>query len=193
VFDDNAGIETFNSAIRAAIDNPPPAHDTRLFNILARIVLMPKFPAFDTQAIHKLFMLGGVVATAATLYLAWTLLNRIEPQAMDVLRQQILAELDLRSFHQQLQSLEAEERQAAAEYSPQQLEILRADMQVMQKETRAATEKLGQISLKRSELTANIKITLMVTLIVLSASLMLIIFGFIGWYFRIRILEEPEP
>jgi hypothetical protein len=127
----------------------------------------------------------------ATLCLAWTLLNRIEPQAMDILRQQILAELDLRSFHQQLQSLEAEERQAAADYSAQQLEILKADMQVLRQETLAATEKLGQISLERAELTGNIKITLLVTLAVLSASLMLIIFGFIGWYFRIRILEEP--
>jgi hypothetical protein len=153
---------------------------------------MPKFFAFNTQAIHKIFMAAGIVAVIATLYLAWTLLNRIEPQAMDVLRQQILAELDLQSFHQQLQNLEAEEREAAAEYSPQQLEILKADMQAMQKQTRVATEKLGQISLKRMELTGNIKITLLVTLIVLSASLMLIIFGFIGWYFRIRILEEPE-
>jgi thioredoxin-like negative regulator of GroEL len=152
---------------------------------------MPKFTAFNTQAIHKLFMLTGIVAAAATLYLAWTLLSRIEPQAMDILRQQILAELDLQSFHRQLQSLEAEERQAAADYSPQQLEILKADVQVLQKETRAATERLGQISLKRAELTGNIKITLLITLIVLSASLMLIIFGFIGWYFRIRILEEP--
>jgi hypothetical protein len=153
---------------------------------------MLKVSIFRTPAIHKIFMLLGIVATVAALYLAWTLLNRIEPQAMDILRQQIMAELDLQSFHQQLKSLETEEQQAAAEYSPQQLEILNADVQVLQKEMRAATEKLGQISLRRAELMGNIKITLLVTLIVLSASLMLIIFGFIGWYFRIRILEEPE-
>jgi hypothetical protein len=148
---------------------------------------------FRTQTIHKLFMLIGVGTTVATLSLAWTLMQRIEPQAIDVLRQQILAELDMQSFHQQLQAMKAEARTVGGEYSPQQLEILQADTQVLQKEISAASEKLQQINQKRAELTWNIKLTLLITLIVLSASLMLIIFGFIGWHFRIRILEEPEP
>jgi hypothetical protein len=152
---------------------------------------MPKFLAFNTQAIHKIFMLAGIVAVVATLYLAWTLLNRIEPEAMDVLREQLLAELDLQSFHQQLQIMEAEAQQAGGEYSPQQLEMLKADTQMLQKEIRTATEKFGQIALMRTELMDNIKITLLVILAVLSASLMLIIFGFIGWYYRIRVVEEP--
>jgi hypothetical protein len=150
---------------------------------------MPKF--FGTQTIHKLFMLIGIGTTVATLSLAWTLMQRIEPQAINVLRQQILAELDLQSFYQQLHAMEAEEQTVGGEYSPQQLEILQADTQVLQKEIRAASEKLQQINQKRAELTWNIKLTLLITLIVLSASLMLIIFGFIGWHFRIRILEEP--
>jgi hypothetical protein len=153
---------------------------------------MLKVSIFRTPVIHKIFMLSGIIAAAATLYLALALCNRIEPEAMDVLRQQILAELDLQSFHQQLQSMETEAQQAGGEYGPQQLEMLKADTQLLQKEIRAGTEKLGQIALKRTELMGNIKITLLVILAVLSASLMLIIFGFIGWYFRIRIVEEPE-
>lgn len=135
-------------------------------------------------------MLTGVMAAVATLYLAWTLLNRIEPQATDLLRRQILAELDLQSFHQQSQALEAEAQAVGGEYSARQLETLRADMQLLQNETRAAAENLRQISQRRDELAGNIKITLLITLIVLSASLMLVIFGFIGWRFRIRVVEE---
>lgn len=153
---------------------------------------MPKFFTFRTEAIHKLFMLIGIGTTIATLSLAWTLMHRIEPQTIDVLRQQILAELDLQSFLQQLQALEAEEQAVGEEYSPQQLEILQADTQVLQKEIHVAAGKLEQINRERAELARNIKLTLLITLIVLSASLMLIIFGYIGWYFRIRILEEPD-
>lgn len=145
-----------------------------------------------TPAIHKLFMLTGLAAAALTLYLAWTLLQRIEPQVMDNLREQILAELDLQSFHQQLQSLEAEGRAVGEEYSPRQLEILHSDMRALQNETLAATEKLHRINHEREELAGNIKITLFVALIVLSASLVLVIFGFIGWRFRIRVIEEAN-
>lgn len=152
---------------------------------------MPKLFASRTQTVHKLFMLTGIVAMAVTLYLAWMLMQRIEPQAIDLLRQEILAELDLQSFHQQLQALETEEKAVGGDYSPQQLEILKADMRVMHNETRAAAEKLEQMSRKRAELARNIKMTLLIIFIVLSASMMLIIFGFIGWHFRIRILEEP--
>jgi hypothetical protein len=153
---------------------------------------MPKFFTLRTQTVHKLFMLIGIGTTVATLYLAWTLMHRIEPQIIDVLRQQILAELDLQSFHQQLQAVEAEVQTVGGEYSPQQLEILQADMQVLRKEIHVAAGKLEGINLRRAELARNIKLTLLITLIVLSASLLLIIFGYIGWYFRIRILEEPD-
>ena len=146
---------------------------------------------FRTPTIHKLFMLTGVLAAVATLYLSWILLNRIEPQLTDVLRQQILAELDLQSFHQQRQALEAEEQAAGGEYSPQQMEILQSDMRALQNQTRVAVEKLEQIGRQRTGLSGNIKLTLLVILVVLSVSLMLIIFGFIGWRFRIRVVEEP--
>jgi hypothetical protein len=146
---------------------------------------------FKTENIHKLFMLAGIVAMTATLYLAWMLLQRIEPQAVDLLRQEILAELDLQSFHQQMHALETEEQAAGAEYSPQQQDILQADMRVVQQEMRAATDKLKHLNLQRAELAGNVKLTLLTIFIVLSASLMLIIFGFIGWYFRIRVVEEP--
>jgi hypothetical protein len=146
---------------------------------------------FKTPSIHKLFMLTGMLAAAATLYLAWILLNRIEPQLTDALRQQIIAELDLESLHQQRQALEAEKQAAGSEYSPQQLEILQSDMQALQNRTLAAAEKLGQIGSQRAGLYGNIKLTLLAILLVLSTSLMLVIFGFIGWHFRIRVVEEP--
>ncbi|HEX5055922.1 MAG TPA: hypothetical protein VFX02_05440 [Gammaproteobacteria bacterium] len=152
---------------------------------------MLKPSVFRTPTIHKLFMLTGVLAAAATLYLAWILLQRIEPQLTGVLRQQILAEFDLESFHQQRHALEAEERAAGGEYSPQQLEILQSDMLALESQTREAVEKLEQIGRQRAGLYGNIKLTLLAILLVLSASLMLAIFGFIGWRFRIRIVEEP--
>jgi hypothetical protein len=152
---------------------------------------MSNLSVFRTPTIHKLFMLTGVLAAAATLYLAWVLLNRIEPQLTDVLRQQILAELDLQSFHQQRQALEAEEQAAGGEYSPQQREILQSDMQALQNKTRTAAEKLEQIGRQRVGLMGSIELTLLVILVVLSASLILAIFGFIGWRFRIRVVEEP--
>lgn len=151
---------------------------------------MSKISIFRSPAVHKLFMLAGFAAVTVTIYLAWTLLNRIEPQAIDILREQILAELDMQSFYRQLQALEAEERQAGAEYSPQQLEILHSDMRALQNETRTAADNLQRLHRTREELARNIKITLLVTLTVLSASLVLIIFGFIGWRFRIRVIEE---
>jgi hypothetical protein len=141
-------------------------------------------------ATHKLFMLIGLITTAATLYLAWLLLQQIEPRAVETLREQILAELDLQSFHQQLQALEAEARTVGEEYSAQQLEILNTDTRMLWNEASIATEKLQRINRDRAELMWNIKITMFAALIVLSASLVLIIFGFIGWRFRIRVIEE---
>jgi hypothetical protein len=136
-------------------------------------------------------MLAGTIAVAATLCLAWMQLQRIETRTFDILHRQILSELDLQSFHQQLQALETEERATAGEYSPQQLEILQADMQVLGKEIQAATERLRRISLQRDEVAQNVVITLCLSLIALSAGIMLVIFGFIGWRYRIRVVEEP--
>jgi hypothetical protein len=120
------------------------------------------------------------------------LLQQIEPRAVETLREQILAELDLQSFHQQLQALEAEARAVGGEYSPQQLEILNTDTRMLWNEARIATEKLQRINRDRAELMWNIKLTLFIALIVLSASLVLTIFGFIGWRFRIRVIEETN-
>ncbi|HEY3487525.1 MAG TPA: hypothetical protein VGL10_05620 [Gammaproteobacteria bacterium] len=157
---------------------------------------MPNFFSAGTQTIHKLCMLGGIIAIGGTLYLSWVTLDRIEPQTAEVLRLQILTELDLQSFQQQLESLEqsinAGKQPGAGEYSPQQIELLAGDMRVLQNEILTTARKLDQLNAQRAQLAGNIKLTFIVSLLVLSASIVLTIFGFIGWNYQIRVLQEPD-
>ncbi len=147
--------------------------------------------------VYKSLALFGTLLTLLTPYLSWTHLTKLEPYAVEIFEQQIIIDLDIRSLNQQYGSLENaiessnnRNRGNSIQYSETQLEQLKIESAALDQQIEQRVGDLDAVQAEKNSLISNVKITVGITLIVLTVAMVMAIFGFLGWYFDIKIFQE---
>lgn len=155
---------------------------------------MPR--SLTSQTVYKLSAFIGTAIVLVVPFVSWAHITGLEPRAARAFEQYILADLDKRSFNDQLESIEFALRQPASDpdvavdYTPAQLGALAREVKVLRNQIQQRVNALETLDKEKDSIVAEIKLTIAATIVILAIGLVFAIFGFVAWYFHIQILED---
>lgn len=151
-----------------------------------------------TQSAYKVFALTGLLLVVITPYVAWQYVTKLEDKAVSIFEQSILTRLDQESLQEQYQSiqnaisasLDRTDSNEAVNYSASELEYLRAESYNLTTQIESLAIDAGTFAAAKKAIIKEIKIAFVLSFVIMLCSMLLAAFGFLGWYFHIRIYQE---
>lgn len=149
------------------------------------------------ETLYKISAITGIVIVLLAGYTGWTNITQLEPRAIAIFEQHILASLDARSLNTQTEAIEYAITQSRAahpehglDYSESELDTLEQEAVLLREQLNEQLATLTRLDAEKRSIVIDIKITLIACILALTIGMVFAVFGFVAWYFHIQILED---
>lgn len=150
-----------------------------------------------SEMLYKISALAGITIVLLAGYAGWSNITQLEPRAVRIFEQRVLADLDVRSLNTQIKSIEyaiSESRTDNPEhglhYSESELQALEQEAVLLRGQLSEQLTAITTLETEKNSIIAEVRMILAASILALTVGMVFAIFGCIAWYFHIQILED---
>ncbi len=150
------------------------------------------------QTAYKTCALAGSLVAILLPFFASQYISSLEEKAVSIFEQGILTKLDLESTQIQFKlindAIAASQNDVIApntvDYTESELEHLQAESLNLNSQIESLALSVGTIEATKKAIITEVKLTIFLSFLVMLISTLIAAFGYLGWYFHIRIYQE---
>ena len=156
------------------------------------------FEKLTTNTAYKTCALIGSLFVFLMPYFAWQYISDSEDRILSVLEQGVLTKLDLESMQIQYRLIQdaisasqsGSNDPNAVDYTESELEHLRAESLNLSTQIQTLALDLGTVEATKKAILSEVKLIAGLCFIVMLFAMLFAAYGYLGWYFHIRIYQE---